>query len=154
MKIPTWTITLLISVLLLTGCQRHYAITVYNNSGEDLTVVLKDGTRVEWQAARALRITSHRYNRDIHPGYMPSGYNKDEEFALVLVVDTNTGVKRYWLLHPRLPDEYQSVQSGLWERFFQLEDDGNLYIVKVGSTYPVDPLPPQPEGLPIKPGGG
>jgi hypothetical protein len=72
----------------------------------------------------------------------------------VLVVESKAGVSRYRLAIPGLPDDYIDSRTGVKERFLQLERDGRLYAVKAGATFPVDPLPVQPSGMPIEPAAG
>ena len=141
---------LLTSILLLVGCQSYYATTIYNNSGVDI-VVLVEGMRYEWRSSQTLRISSEPGDRDIDPGKLALEYTSQGGLVHILVVESNSDLKRYRIMTPGIPEEYIEKHPGLRELFFQLERDGCIYVVKPGTSYPVDPLPPQPSGLPIHP---
>lgn len=142
---------LLLSALLLTACPPPLALTIYNNSGADLAVLI-DGRRIEWPAGKALRISGGAGIKweDLQWEDDPQRHAS----APVLVVNSRAGVSRYRLAIPGLPDEYIDSRTGVKERFLQLERDGGLYVVKAGAAFPVDVLPRQPAGLPIRAADG
>ena len=139
---------LLMSFLLLTACPPPQELTVYNHTGTDLSVLITE-RRIEWQAGRALVISDNASVswEDLQWGNVP----QSQMMARVLVVESREGLRRYLLAIPGLPDEYLDSRTGMKKRFLQLEPDGRLYAVKAGATFPVEPLPSQPAGLPIEP---
>ncbi len=148
LKLTVLNTALLMVVLLLSSCQRPYAILLHNNSGENLTILIID-SEVEWQSGQTLRVTPSSRIADINVRDLDYEYDQG---GWVIVVQTSKATRKYVLSHPRLPEEYLgNGLGGAWERYFQLEPDGGLYIVKADTPFPVESLPSQPPGLPIKP---
>jgi len=141
---------LLIVPFFFTACPRRPVFTLYNNTGTDLAVLVA-GRRIEWQAGKAFRI-SHEAGSSVRWSDLEIGYDPERQVkADVLVVESGETVRRYRLALPPLPAEYRDTQPGVWRRFLQLQPDGRLYAVKVGATFPVDSLSPQPAGMPLEP---
>lgn len=135
--------------LFLTACPPRRALTLYNNTGTDLAVLIA-GKRIEWQSGTAFLISDEANSvrwRDLQLEYDPQRQVK----ARVLVVESGEDLRRYRLALPRLPAEYVDSRPGWRKRSLQIEPDGRLYAVKVGMTFPVDSLSPQPVGMPLEP---
>jgi hypothetical protein len=138
-------------VLLLTACPPPLTLHLHNNTGEDLTVLV-DARRVEWQSGTTLRIAN---GAEIEWKDLQWEEDSQREANVpVLVVESREGISRYRLAIPGLPDAYVESRTGRKERFLQLEGDGRLHVVKAGSTFPVEPPPQQPPGMPIEPVAG
>jgi hypothetical protein len=145
------TTVLSLIALVLAGCPPPLALTIYNNTGADLTILV-DARRIGWQDATTLRIAA-----DAELKWADLDWEEDprrQGKAPVLVVESRAGVSRYRLAIPGLPGEYVDSRTGVKQRFLQLERDARLYAIKAEMAFPAAPLPPQPSGMPIEPDAG
>ena len=134
--------------LLTTACPPRLALSLYNNTGANLVVLVGD-RRIEWKGGTTLRISDQL---DIKWDELE--WKDDPRLRIrapELVVETSNGAKRYWLKLPGLPDEYSD---------FRIRSRGALPSAPAGRKslrgeggrqLSVAPLPPQIPGLPIEP---
>lgn len=144
---------LMLAVLLLQGCPMGIAINVFNNSNEDLFVLIQNNEQLKWDAGTSLGFKSGERGlqaaRDARGHVVP-----------LLLVKKGARLFTYQLSFYGLPDEYighssgTASTSGTLEYNLQLEPDGNLYVVQPGSPLPTIDLVPQPTGFPLKPDSG
>ncbi len=143
-------VPLLLVLPILQGCPKSLAITVYNNTASELFVELEND-KTKWAPGTSLRFDANIDRLEwVH---------EDELFIPVLKVREGARVVSYKLLSARrpVPMEYighspaKAFTSGTEEYLFQMEQDGNLYIVKPGAPSPERTLDRQPPGFPIIP---
>lgn len=141
---------LILTALLLQGCPMSMAITVHNNTKSEILVELKDG-QMKWPPGASLRFDA---NMD-----RLQWVHEDNLYIPLLTLSRGGKVANYRLISARrpMPSEYiahspgKGFTSGTEEYRFQLEANGNLYVVRPGSPLPATALEPQPPGFPIKP---
>jgi len=141
---------LVFAALLLQGCPKGVAINLYNNSKNELTVQTQRNEQLAWGPGSSLRFQS---------GKSILKATHDERGNIVPLMSVKKGANsfEYKLSFYGLPDEYISGSTGMTftsgtiEYNLQLEEDGNLYVVKSGLPVPTKSLKPQPLGFPIKP---
>lgn len=140
---------LLFATLLLQGCPKGVAINVFNNSNERLSVLVQNHEQLEWGTGTSLNFRSGerglKVARDVRGHIVP-----------LLMVKKGEKQLSYQLSFYGLPEEYvghssgNAFTSGTLEYKLQLEPDGNLYVVKPGSSLPASEIE-QPPGFPIRP---
>lgn len=141
---------LMLVTLLLQGCPMSMAITVHNNTKSEMLVELKDG-QMRWLPGTSLRFDANMVRLQwVH---------EDNLYIPLLTLSQEGKTVSYKLISARrpVPQGYiahspgKGFTSGKEEYRFQLEADGNLYVVKPGLSLPASDLEPQPPGFPIKP---
>lgn len=133
--------------LLLLGCPPEQELSIYNNTGEDL-VLLVGRARVAWKGGDVVRfggddgISWEQLSFDVGPGGVR---------APQLSVEANGVVSIYRLALPGFTGDFLDRSTGLYRRALQIQADRKLYAVHVDSELPTDNPPPQPAGLPLMP---
>ena len=134
--------------LLLQGCPKSTALTIYNNTGTDLTVQLKD-RRTGWGVGTSLDITDDKSAiswEDLTWEGDPQTY-----FIPTLTIKHGADILNYKLLFRGLSEEYVKYSNNRIQYYLQMESDAALYVIKSREGLPIKVLTPQPEGFPIKP---
>ncbi len=130
-------------VLLLQGCPKPTAISLYNNSAGDLVVQYVDG-KTEWRRGALLRLEDRELGRLV---WVSVGKVR----APVLDVSNGQRTLRYPLAQVySLPRDYVTTESVI-EMQLQLEVDGFLYAARPGQQFPASALNPQPNEFPVAP---
>lgn len=132
-------IWLVVAALLLQGCPKGVAITVHNNTESDLFVELDKG-QTKWPHGTSLHFDNDElWVRD------------DGRYTPILSIRWKSSVLTYKLFSlGGLPAEYighssgNGFSSGTQDYQFQLEPDRNLYVVKLGDSFPAKHLYPHP----------
>src|SRR5688572_26866687 len=126
------------AALLLAGCPASTVYTIYNNTRWNLVVELKD-EQVTWVAGSPLRIDSKVQGK-------MEWVNENGQSFPVLKVRHGEAVGVYKFTSPAypIPDEYRGK-----EYRFQLQEDGNLYIMMRDDSYPARRIRFQPPGFPM-----
>lgn len=140
---------LLVLAALLLGCPASMRITVVNNHGSEVLLLLSDGD-VALAPGEEIRFEG---NIDrLHWQRTASGYGP------TLWVRDDLGDRQYELLSSsrRIPPEFIEMRSGQefsanTEHYrYQLEGDGRLYLADPTKSSLIQPPPPQPPGFPIE----
>lgn len=141
---------LMLTALSLQGCPNGVAIELFNNSKEELLILMQDNGQLKWSPRTSLRFQSGE------PGLKAARDVRDHIVPL-LSVKKGTMLLNYKLSFYDTPDEYISYSagttftSGTIKYRLQLEENGNLYLVNPEYPFPARNLEPQPSGFPIKP---
>jgi hypothetical protein len=141
---------LMLTALLLQGCPKGVAIQLFNNSKEELLILTQSNGPLKWSTGSSLRFQSGENG-------MKAARDERDHIVPLLSVKKGTMLLNYKLSFYGTPDEYigcsagTTFSSGTIEYRLQLEEDGNLYLVKPGDPFPARSLEPQPTGFPIKP---
>lgn len=131
--INTLLIVLVCISLLLCGCHYILQVQLFNNTGQNVTIVSFD--------ARTNASTD----------FVRAGDNVGLGIPSKLEIANRThGTWHYDL--KRVPMEFHK-QVG-WNRHllrFQIQEDGAIYVLSPGTSGPVTNFPPQPIGYPLRP---
>lgn len=143
--------------LLLQGCPPPYYRIIYNNTGTDLIVQLKD-RNVEWKVGTNIRIMSGftiGFYKEITINWgelVSKGYQNTDSYSNFTILHGERVLKyRFKFFDRALPSEYIDRSNGPSTTAWQLERDYNLYITLPKSYFPVKMPIRQPTGYPSKP---
>jgi hypothetical protein len=118
--------------LLLVSCSRGFVYKVFNNSGQDLTVVCYD-------------------SKDVPTEYhIKAGAFHDVHYPSKLVIKHDKGEWRYDRLQHTSAYEY-SRTAGPRVQDVQVEADGVIYLLLPNTKQTVKQFPSQPDGYPLRP---
>lgn len=141
--------------LLLQGCPPPYYRFIYNNTGTDLIVQLKN-QMVEWQVGKVIRLTSGfglRVPDETIPidwGELVSGNDQDKDAYFTVLHGERILKYKFKFFDRILASEYFDSSNGPPTTAWQLESDFSLYITLPKSNYPVKMPIRQPSGYPLK----
>lgn len=131
----------------LLGCPPEQELSIYNNTGQDLVVVV--GTdRIPWKSGDAVR-----FGGDDGMSWESLAWEVGADGVRdpQLSVDEGGKVSVYRLALPGLGEDFLDRSTGLYRRALQMQPDRKLYAVHIGSELPAASPPPQPGGLPLLP---
>lgn len=126
----------------LTGCPIDVEWKLYNNSSEEISLILQHGTRPVQQGG-AIRIGTNAGS--ISWNELGLVGDRQGKYARTLSIRRRLGTAQYCLKCVGL-----HAEAGMPPACeLQLEPDGKLYIVERGAHSPRKPQLPQPRGFPI-----
>ena len=141
------------SALVVTGCPKDWALNLYNNTKVDLVIISPRGS-LEWKKGKRIRIvgTATWRRSSLH---WQLDEEKDQEVPVLKIRRDGIVLSYKGIDYTNgLGEKYIGYGSPTIEETLQLEEDGRLYILKVGTVPPVRSLPFQPKGFPIEPTNG
>lgn len=138
---------LVLAVIFLSACPKPWMLSLYNNTAEDLTLVLPDG-HLDWDAATKVEIVGTATTRSSGLHWVTDAHGN--EVAELIVRRDGSLVRYVGVDYVGLANAYVDHSGAAIKQWLQLEPDGLLYLVRPGTSLPVRPLPPQPSGYPLK----
>ena len=122
-------------VILLASCQRGIVYVMFNNTGQDITILSYD-TKMEPKSYTVKHGTA---------------VDVQTPFVLKVRIAGREWVYDDWK-DVRVGKEFQYARPlGLIDERFQIESDGAIYVLPAAAERIASSFPQQPKGLPIRP---
>lgn len=118
------------------------SISIYNNSSTNLAVELRDGL-LPWEAGTEITFEGRELDK-------LEWVHEEKYYTPILKVKSQEQSVIYRFMSFDIPYAYIGDTNGQLVHRFQMEEDGQLYLVKPDQKFPAD-IKSQPPGFPISP---
>jgi hypothetical protein len=130
------------------GCPKSWVLTAYNNTGEDLALVLPD-REIDWRSGTSVELNGVDATAPSDLHWLHEGEGGETQ---ALKIRRRRVLLIFRSLHYRaLPDQYVDYGGPQICQQLQLESDLSLYLIPTGSAVPLPSPPSQPPGYPLRP---